>query len=369
MPLLIADMPEIITPYIEANEPVQIASAPGVGKSETIDQMVAAYTERDGFEWGLCKLFIAALSQVDMYGFLVPGETTWKDLDGRTHTSRISEFTTPPWMMSVDGRPMNSFKRGIVVFEEWDKGDPDTKKASAEPILNGRLGRHALHRGISRVVLVNRAEDRSGTTRNFDFIINRRGELNFLSSMEGWLKWAMTRSVDPIFTSFAERYPNVVFTNKVPDVQGPFVTPRTLVKANNVLDKRRDPQGEIIVDETANAMILGYMGTSATAQLMAWLKVKTETPDWADILRIPEDVAVPDRADACLMSCHECAHRVDLRTIRPVIAYMRRLPKEFAMTFAVAAVHRLPRLIADRDMIAWSRENRSLLNIIGGGRR
>src|ERR1044072_448991 len=74
MPLLIADMPEIITPYIEANEPVQIASAPGVGKSETIDQMVAAYTEPDGFEWGLCKLFIAALSQVDMYGFLVPGE-------------------------------------------------------------------------------------------------------------------------------------------------------------------------------------------------------------------------------------------------------------------------------------------------------
>src|ERR1044072_2787220 len=136
MPLLIADMPEIITPYIEANEPVQIASAPGVGKSETIDQMVAAYTEPDGFEWGLCKLFIAALSQVDMYGFLVPGETTWKDLDGRTHTSRISEFTTPPWMMSVRGRTMNSLKRGFVVLKEGERGAPVPKKGWPEPILN-----------------------------------------------------------------------------------------------------------------------------------------------------------------------------------------------------------------------------------------
>jgi len=367
MALFIKDLPAIITPYIEANEPVQIASAPGAGKSESTDQLVKSLSERDGFEWGLAKVFIAALSTVDMYGFLVPGETVWIDIEGKKQTSRISEFTVPPWMMSVDGKPMNAYRRGIVVFEEWDKGDPDTKKASAEPILNGRLGRHALHRGISRVVLVNRAEDRSGTTKNFDFIINRRGELSFMSSMEGWLQWAMTRNIDPIFTSFAERHPAVVFTNKVPDVQGPFVTPRSLVKCNNVVSQRRK-DGEIVVDDVTNQVALGYLGTAATAQLMAWLKVKTETPDWADILARPEQVEIPARADACLMSCHECAHRVDLRTVRPVIAYMRRLPKEFAMTFAQAAIHRLPRLIADRDMIAWARENRSLLNIIGGGR-
>jgi hypothetical protein len=368
MSLFISELPEIILPFIEANEPVQIASAPGVGKSETMDQMKTTLSERDGFEWGLAKVFIAALSTVDMYGFLVPGERVWVDLEGKQQTTRVSEFTMPPWMISVDGRPMNSYRRGIVVFEEWDKGDPDTKKASAEPILNGSLGQHRLHKGISRVVLVNRAEDRSGTTRNFDFIINRRGELNFLSSMEGWLKWAMLRDVDPIFTSFAERYPAVVFTNRVPEVQGPFVTPRSLVKANNVMGKRRK-DGDIVIDDVANEIALGYMGMAATAQLMAWLRVKTDTPDWDDILRNPETVEVPDRADACLMSCHECAHRVDLKTIRPVIGYMRRLPKEFAMTFAQAAIHRVPMLIADRDMIAWARENRSLLNIIGGGRK
>lgn len=366
--MFIEQMQEVLLPYIEANEPVQVAGPPGIGKSEVVQQMVKANSERDGFEWGLCLLFAAALSPVDMYGFLVPGETVWIDIEGKKHTSRISEFTVPPWMMSIDGKPMNAYKRGIVVFEEFDKSDPDTKKAAAEPILNGSLGRHRLHSGISRVILVNRAEDRSGTTKNFDFLINRRGELNFQASMDGWLKWAMSRNVDPIFTSFAERHPAVVFTNKVPDVQGPFVTPRSLVKCNNVMSQRRTEKGEIVVDDVTNQVAQGYLGTAATAQLMAWLKVKTETPDWDDIVKRPEQVEVPARADACLMSCHECAHRVDMRTINPVITYMRRMPKEFAMTFAQAAIHRMPKLIVDRGMIAWARENRSLLNIIGGGR-
>jgi len=364
--MFISDMPQIILPYIEANEPVQIASPPGVGKSESIDQLIEWLTERDGFEWGISKCFIAALSPVDMYGFLVPGTRKYHDWEGNEHSTRVSEFTMPPYMISVDGRPMNAFKRGIVVYEEWDKGDPDTKKASAEPILKGGMGQHQLHPGISRVVLVNRSEDRSGTTKNFDFIINRRGELNFIASMPGWLKWAMNRGIHPLFTSFAERYPNVVFTNTVPDIQGPFVTPRSLVKCQNVVKRRTDAAGEILVDEIMTEIANGYLGNGATAQLIAWLKVKTETPSWHDIITKPDQVEIPHRADACLMSCHECAHHVDMKTIRQVVIYMRRLPKEFAMTFAQAAVDRLPRLIIDRAMIDWSKENRSLLNVLGG---
>ncbi len=368
MALFISDLAEVIDPYIEANEPVQIASSPGAGKSESLDDYIKRRSERDGYEWGMCKVFIAGMTPVDMYGFLAPGTASYTDWEGKNHTTRVSEFLLPPWMISLDGRPMNAFRAGIVVFEEWDKGDPDTKKGSAEPILNGRLGQHRLHPGIRRVVLVNRSEDRSGTTKNFDFIINRRGELNFLASMDGWQKWARDKNIDPMFTSFAERYPEIVFTNKVPEVQGPFVTPRSLVKCQNVLVRMRDERGNIVVGDRMEEVTRGYLGTAATAQLIAWLMIKTETPDWADILSKPEQVPVPDRADACLMSCHECAHRVDLRTIRPVIGYMRRLPKEFAMTFAQAAVQRLPKLIVDPGMRAWSKENRSLLNILGGAR-
>lgn len=366
MALFINQLPELVNDYIEAGRPVEIAGAPGIGKSEAIEQLVQANSERDGFQWGLAKVFGAAIAPVDAYGFLVPGVKEYEDWEGKKITTRISEFTMPPWMVSTEGLPMNKYRRGIVLFDEFDKSDPDVKKALAEPILNGSLGTHRLHKGIARVVLVNRSIDRSGTTKNFDFIINRRGELQVQASLEGWLTWAMRAKVDPMFTSFAERHPQIVFTNKVPDEQGPFCTPRSLVANHDVLTRRRDDDGQIKIDEFTNMISTGWIGQAATAQLLAWLRVKTETPDWADIVRDPEGVTVPDRADGCLMSCHECAHRVDLKTIRPVIRYARRMPKEFAVTFAQAAISRVPELIADRNMREWSKENRSLLNVLGG---
>jgi hypothetical protein len=175
--------------------------------------------------------------------------------------------------------------------------------------------------------------------------------------------------VHPTFTSFAERYPQVVFTNTVPEIQGPFVTPRSLVKVQNVLKRRLDPKGEVLIDDIAVEVAQGYLGSAATAQLMAWLRVKTETPAWTSIVNSPDTVKVPDRADACLMSCHEVAHHVDMKTATSAITYMRRMPKEFAMTFAVAAIHRLPRLIAAPAFTGWAKENRSLLNVLGGANK
>ena len=369
MPLYINQMREVLIPYIDANVPVQVASSPGAGKSESIDQTIDYLSERDDFEWGCSKVFIAGLSPVDMYGFMTPGVRRYHDWQGKEHEAKVSEFNLPPYMISVDGRPMNAFRRGIVVFEEWDKGDPDTKKASAEPILKGGFGQNRLHAGISRIVLVNRAEDRSGTTKNFDFIINRRAELEFHATMQGWLDWAQTENIHPVFTSFADKWAQLVFTNQVPEKQGPFCTPRSLVMLEKVMKQRLDPQGNLVLDDITMHNVNGLIGTTAGAQLIAWLNVKTHTPDWADIIRDPEGVEVPERADACLMSIYECAHKVDMKTIRPAIRYMRRLPKEFAMSFAQASIKRLPMLIADKSMMDWSKENRSLLNVLGGAKQ
>ncbi|HET7239139.1 MAG TPA: hypothetical protein VFI76_08925 [Terrimicrobiaceae bacterium] len=368
MPLYINQMQDVLIPYIDANVPVQVASSPGAGKSESIDQIITYLSERDGFEWGCSKVFIAGLSPVDMYGFMTPGVRRYHDWEGKEHEAKVSEFAMPPYMISIDGRPMNSFKRGITVFEEWDKGDPDTKKASAEPILKGGFGQNRMHAGISRIVLVNRAEDRSGTTKNFDFIINRRSELEFHATMLGWQEWAQLAGIHPIFTSFADRWAQLVFTNEVPEKQGPFATPRSLVLLEKVM-KQRVVNGNIVVDDITAHNANGLLGTTVGAQLISWLRVKTETPDWDDIVANPEGIEVPERADACLMSVYECAHRVDMKTIRPAIRYMRRLPKEFAMSFAQASIKRLPKLVADKSMMDWSKENRSLLNVLGGARQ
>lgn len=359
----------VLPKFLDANIPVEIGSMPGAGKSETIDQIAERLSARDQTEWGVSKVFIAALAPVDMSGYLMPGTVQVRnEASGEMETHRISEFSMPPWMISTTGRPMNSYKRGIVVFEEWDKGDPDTKKASAEPILKGRAGNWSLHPGIARICLVNRLQDRSGSTKNFDFIINRRCELQVMPELSGWNEWALARSVDPLFVAFADKNPEVVFNDQVPDVQQPYCTPRSFVALSKVLPQFTDDQGKLVHDTVTTEVSCGQIGVAAATKLMQWVLLRNESPDFEDVVKNPDDTPIPDRPDAKLMVCYELAHKVDKRTAAKVIQYVRRMSPEFAVTFAKAATRRDYDIVNVPAMAQWVEKNASLLNAIGGAR-
>lgn len=366
--MYIKDLPNVLPAFFDANVAVEVGSPPGCGKSESIDQIVDGLSKRDGFKWGLSKVFIATLSPVDINGYLVPGVYQRQREDGTVENVRISEFTMPPWMLSVEGKPMNDYKRGVVVFEEWDKGDPDTKKASAEVLLNGKAGTHQVHPGIARIALVNRAEDRSGSTKNFDFIINRRNEITVSADLQGWMDWALVNNVDPLFVGFADKFPEIVFNNKIPEKQEPFCTPRSLVLLSRVLDKFRDNAGDFVTGPVTAEISAGMVGTAAAAQLLSWFKLRNETPSFAEVVADPDSVDVPEKPDAKMMVCYELAHKVDKKTCNKVIQYIRRFPAEFAVTFAKAACRRDFSLVNEGSFAAWLSKNASLLNAIGGAR-
>jgi hypothetical protein len=365
--MYLRDLFNVLPKFLDANIPIEIGSPPGVGKSESIDQIADLMTARDQFEWGLAKCFIATMSPVDINGYLVPGYAEIL-VDGVLQRQRVSEFTLPPWMISVHGKPMNSYKRGIVVFEEWDKGDPDTKKASAEPILNGRAGRHALHPGIARIMLVNRTQDRSGTTKNFDFIINRRFEVGVSGELQGWNSWAVKQGVDPMFIAFADTHPEIVFSNTIPETQMPFCTPRSFVRLSKVLPAFVDNKGRIehsaITTEVAN----GGIGVAAGTKMMQWILMRNECPMFEDVVADPDNCPVPPRPDAKLMVCYELAHKVDKKTMSKVVKYVQRFTPEFAVTFGKAATRRDYDLINTPSLAAWVAKNASLLNAIGQAR-
>jgi len=365
--MYLKDLHHVLPRYLDANIPVEIGSAPGTGKSESIDQIIDAMSIRDGFKWGISKAFIATMTPVDINGYLVPGEVEI-EIEGKKTRQRISEFTMPSYMISTEGKPLNTYRRGVVVFEEWDKGDPDTKKASAEVLLNGRAGSWALHSGIARIALVNRLQDRSGSTKNFDFIINRRGELTVTGELSGWNDWALRHGVDPLFVAFADKNPEVVFSNTIPETQQPYCSPRSLVKLSQLMPAFRDADGKLEHSPTTTEVACGMIGVAAATKLMSWVLLRNESPEWDDILKDPTGVAVPDRPDAKLMICYEVAHKVDKKTMPKVIAYMKRFPAEFAVTFGKAATRRDYDMINVPAMSDWVSKNASLLNAIGGAR-
>jgi len=351
---------------IEAGITTHLKSAPGIGKSEFVADLVAYLSKRDGTEWGFVTCFLGTMTPSDLLGYMVPTKNTHPD--GTQFLS--SNFTVPPWMLTQptkeypQGRHINTFERGIVFLDEFGQAEGDVKKAAAPLILSGKVGPHQLHKGIAIIAASNGKNHRSGTTKDFDFVINRQQEVNITPDLASWIEWAATHGVSPVTMAFANQNPQIVFNEEVPKEQGPWTTPRSLVAADRLLQVKAKRNGGKLPDDPQTAEQLhGILGAGA-AQMLAFIKLDREMPKYEEIIANPSKVKVPSKPDAMMLVCYNLAHRIEAKDAGPVVEYMERLPKEFSVTFATTASRRQPMLVATKAFSKWAQENSSLMAAI-----
>jgi hypothetical protein len=161
----------------------------------------------------------------------------------------------------------------------------------------------------------------------------------------------------------------VVFGGTMPKEQGPFMTPRSLVKFSKIYDAFADAEGNYpigneddmaFLTETAN----GIVGQAAGQSIIAFLKMQIDTPPFEEIVKNPKGCKLPDKADAKMLTAYKCAHRVDVNNIAPVIEYMQRMSPDYATTFAKSAAKRDHRLMKSKEFLGWVSKNAALLNAI-----
>lgn len=345
---------------IDAGISVELISSPGRGKSEFVRALRDELSARDGEEWGFQTLFLATQQPCDLIGYLFKGEM---ELEGEKVT--ITDPSMPLWMRSEDGKPVTHYKRGILFLDEYGQGEGDVKRASAELLLNHKLGPWELPDGWAVVAASNKSTDRSGVTKSFDFVINRRNQYLIDDDVDGWIDWAAENGVTPISMAFAKQNPHIVFADGVPQKQGPWCTPRSLVMADKRLRLKAERSGGVFPEDAISVeATAGLIGDGAAAQLFAFVRLEKEMPPYEKIIKDPEKVKVPEKPDAQMLVTYNLAHRVTVDDIAAVVKYVTRMPKEFAVTFAQAACKRMPRILSTPAMQSWCRENSSLMAAI-----
>jgi len=341
---------------IDAGVSMEWISPPGRGKSTLVADLVAMMSRRDNEQWGFAELFLATQTPPDLIGYQFKGEV---EFDGQKFP--ITDPTAPTWYLTKDNKPVFAYRRGILLLDEFGQGQTDVKAASAELLLNKRLGKWKLPDGWIVIACSNRTSDRSGVTKSLDFVINRRLEIHISDDLQSWKDWAISAGIDPLFVAFAENNSQLVFTDGVPEKQGPWCTPRTLVMCARVFDKMRDGKGEFRTDAVASEIASGLVGAPTAAQIIATIKLANEMPDFGDICRDPNGVKVPERPDAQMLVVYNLAHRVTEKTASPVIEYMQRMPKDFGVIFARASLRRDPMLLHTAAFDKWVAANASVL--------
>jgi hypothetical protein len=332
-------------------------SAPGRGKTSVVEAAPSALAKAfPGQTFGISIINAPLMTPPDTVGYLVPVTR-----EGRN----MSEFTVPYWFITSEGKLLDEYDGGIIFIDEVDKADMDVKKILGEMALSGRCGPHRIPKGWVVWQAGNRAQDRSGSTKELDHLINRRFELDIRDDLEGWMNWAFKNNVAPELVSFAKENPQIVFADGVPEKQGPWCTPRSLVATGEALAAFSDGE-QLPVDEFSRQVAAGGIGDGAATQLFAHIRLAHELPRFEDIVAKPKDTRVPEKPDARMLVCFQLAARVNESNADAVITYMERLPKEFSVTFAKAATVRDEELVNTDAFGRWCVANASLMQAIRG---
>lgn len=332
-----------------------LKSAPGRGKTSTVLNAVDVIARATGKTIGINVISGPLLNPPDSIGFGY--------LDRKEEFTEML-FSKPFWWRTRDGKKLEEYDGGIIFVDEADKMDVDIKKCIGEAALSGRLGPHDLPPGWVVWMAGNREGDRSGSTRELDHLINRRFEVDIKDDFSAWEAWALKNNISSETITFAQQNPHIVFPDKLPERQGPFCTPRSLAATDEVIKAFADPEGKVPTEGSIVSYVAGGIGEAAAAQLFAFFRLGQEMEPLDKIIAEPTSARIPEKPDAQMLVCYSLAARVSNDNADPIIKYIERMPKEFALTFARAACNRDYKLAITPAFRAWTSRNSTLMTAI-----
>jgi hypothetical protein len=346
-----------------AGAPLKWNAGPGVGKSEMAEQYAMEMNERyaDDGGYGLFELNCATANVPDVTGYLVTRPETHTTIEGEPINIINSHYAYPYFFHDrFTGKPAFMFKRGMLLLEEWGQATLDVKRALATLVHNRRAGESHLPKDCDVIILSNRDEDRSGKTREFDFLINRWTELELVPSRDAWLVWADEHDVSMTTQAYAAHNDDVVFASKVPEKQGPWMTPRSLVKMDKQV-RAALSMGIHMDDPFLRQNIAGTVGDGGAHSYIAFAAIRDKLPKFADIVTNPSTAYLPDEMDQRMFISFFLASKADRGNFPSLVAYMKRMSSNFGVCFIRSAGKRDKGLVSTSEFTNWALENQALL--------
>ena len=354
---------------------------PGIGKTEIVFQYCAALAAATKRPVGLVQFMLATVSSVDVRGFMLPT----KGPDGMLQTI----FSTPPWYPGVPNayvvEPDGTWHFpgawtgevpdvGVLFMDEFSQADDDVKKPAAELVYKGEVGTVRLPDWWRVITAGNRMQDRSGVMRELMFIVNRRVMLDIEASLPVFLDYQNKLPLEHkdklhyLALSFAQKNPDIVFRDSVPDGSDPYCTPRSLCMLNADLMALRSADdakaNRLPLDAASREWAAGLIGKGSAGQFYSHLKYADDLPDMADVERNPGGAKVPPNKDAQMVAAYMLAHNITEANAGHVIRYMERLHTDMQVlmvrTLSVSS-ERVKAVVSNPAYTKWLMANKDLI--------
>jgi hypothetical protein len=300
---------------IGANNTILLRGQPGIGKSDIFKSLKS---QLPGHHF--CYVDVANLDLGDLGMPVIDRE----------------EMTTSYAPNVRFGVGKNQTKPVVLMLDELGKASRPVLNMLLPVLLEHRFGNDSLRNGS--IVFGTTNQDTDGVGDNIPaHAFNRMTVVTMANpTSEEWLQWAAGNNVAPEIMAFAHQTPEIFdcyadldAKTKNPYIFNPmtgntkaFCSPRSLVKAGNIISQRA-----VLGDATLPALA-GTIGESAARQMDAIINMADQLPSFKAICLSPSATKVPKTAGALFLMAFMLAGKVTEDTMDAVMEYAHRMSAE-----------------------------------------
>ena len=299
--LTASQLPTFLTACIEDRAPVLITGAPGIGKSDIMEQAARAAgadllvthpavsdpTDFKGLPW--------AEPGAEVASFLPFGDL-----------ARMVEATSPL----------------VVVLDDLGQAPPSVQAAAMQLLLARHVNGHKLPECVTFLAATNRREDRAGVSGMLEPVKSRCVSIvELVPDLDGWCSWALSNGVPVEVVAFIRFRPDLLckFEASADLVNSPV--PRTWTNAARIL-------GMELPADIESAAVAGAVGEAAAVELLAFLRMFRDLPNLDAIILDPDAAPVPDSPAALYATVTGLGNRTTEDTFPSIASYAGRLISE-----------------------------------------
>ena len=333
-----------------------LVGEPGIGKTAMFETIV----EKTGFKGVYIDVPNVELGDI---GVPVPN-----------HETKTTRFYPNEYWGFHTGEPL------VIFLDEFTKGTQAVQNMF-HPLLNERrIGADKQHPDTIIMLAGNLNSDGVGdtmkahTTQRVTKINVKKPHAGFNADggvdEDSWGMYAIRNDVAPEVITFVKEYQQVlasyldggqsenpyIFHPKKPHQS--VVSPRTLVKASNIVKKRMD-----LTHNALKASLEGTIGAAAARDMLAYLEVADSLPTWEQITTNPSNAQVPSSPAALCILAFNALQKIERDSIGKWFEYMKRTPKELQSVFCLSALKsdaKKSLVMTSAPFVTWMRENQYL---------
>lgn len=321
----------LLVKTIPARLPVMIKGAPGVGKTDVVEQACAAAMADIQFRHPVTD------SPIDYKGLGV-------FVNGK---ARFEPFGDLDLLI-------NAKDLAVCFMDDLGQAPAAVQAAAMQLILARKINGHKVSDHVVFIAATNRKRDKAGVSGILEPVKSRFVTIvEMAPDTDDWVAWALNNDMPIELIAFIRFRPELLFDFQPTANMTNSPCPRTVAHVGKLMSLGLPSALEL-------EAYTGAAGEAFASELMAFVRVFRQIPDRDEVFLNPERAKVPTEPSAKYAIASALSHAVGRNTIDAMATYSDRLGKEFGVMMMKDATTRDPDLLSTKGFIKWSSDNKDV---------